>query len=353
MPDVEDHLPPHLVTQYVFLDTEAFHSLGFDWTGRALAKLRELARTQRLRLLTTEITQREVSAHIKDRVEEALTAVRKHRNVLTQMRLLGAAELLATPQLAHDYAASAFQEYLAAFPPIHVPLIVSVADVVADYFEQRPPFSDKKKAEFPDAFVIASLAAWCEANKATAYVVSRDPDLRSACHRHARLIHTETVNDLISRAVVSETIHNGLISALQESDQLADMLTDRIVGLKARTSPSSFYYTAHSISADGRVRHARVQEISHAAVFESRPPEFVCEIECAVELDLDIEVEQLPDNEGRRSLFGERSLTITQTFGAEVDVNYDPDSQEIDVNSVHISDDIIELDPRELGRALF
>ena len=349
----EDQPPPHLVSQYVFLDTEAFHSLGFDWSGRALAKLRELAKTQRLRLLTTEITQREISAHINDLVEGALAAVRKHRATLTQMRLQGVAEMLAAPQVARDYAANAFQEYLAAFPPVHVPLAGSAADILADYFEQRPPFSDKKKTEFPDAFVIASLVAWCEANKKTAYVVSRDPDLKNACQRHPSLIQIDSVNDFISRAVVSEKIHNGLIGALQDSSQLADMLTDHIVGLKARTPTSSFHSTAHSLSASGRVRRARVQDIPHAAVFESKPPEFICEIECSVELDLDLEVDKLPDDDGRWPIFGDRTITTTQTFLAEIDVNYDPESGEIDVNSIYISDDIIDLDPRELSRALF
>ena len=33
----------HLLTRYVFIDTEAFRKARFDWTGRMLSKLVEFA----------------------------------------------------------------------------------------------------------------------------------------------------------------------------------------------------------------------------------------------------------------------------------------------------------------------
>jgi hypothetical protein len=43
--DVSDESPAqHLVTKYVFIDTEAFRKEGFDWTGKTLSRLVEFAK---------------------------------------------------------------------------------------------------------------------------------------------------------------------------------------------------------------------------------------------------------------------------------------------------------------------
>jgi hypothetical protein len=42
---------------------------------------------------------------------------------------------------------------------INVPLASDIKGLLADYFARRPPFSDKKRFEFPDAISIASIRA--------------------------------------------------------------------------------------------------------------------------------------------------------------------------------------------------
>jgi len=52
---------------------------------------------------------------------------------------------------------AAFDAFLARTNAVNVPLISDVKSVLEDHFARRPPFSTKKKAEFPDAISIASI----------------------------------------------------------------------------------------------------------------------------------------------------------------------------------------------------
>ena len=74
----------YLLTKYVFIDTEAFRKEGFDWTGKTLSKLIEFARQGHLRLLTTEVTKREITSQLHEMLAEATAALKKYEVVLRQ-----------------------------------------------------------------------------------------------------------------------------------------------------------------------------------------------------------------------------------------------------------------------------
>jgi hypothetical protein len=74
----------HLLTRYVFIDTEAFRKARFDWTGRMLSKLVEFAKQGHLRLLTTEVTKREITSRLRELLADAAAALKKHEIVLRQ-----------------------------------------------------------------------------------------------------------------------------------------------------------------------------------------------------------------------------------------------------------------------------
>ena len=60
--------------------------------------------------------------------------------------------------------------------------------VFAAYFGQKPPFGrGKKKSEFPDAFAVAALGAWCSKESSELYIVSGDADMRGACNENGPL----------------------------------------------------------------------------------------------------------------------------------------------------------------------
>jgi hypothetical protein len=74
----------HLLTRYVFIDTEAFRKARFDWTCKTLSKLVEFARQGHLHLLTTEVTKGEVTSQLRELLADAAASVKKHEIVLQQ-----------------------------------------------------------------------------------------------------------------------------------------------------------------------------------------------------------------------------------------------------------------------------
>ena len=74
-----------LKTRNVFLDTQAYDNNSLHFAGPALKKLRELASAGFLKLLITEVVDREVRQHVQNYVSSALVShgrLRKHVGML-------------------------------------------------------------------------------------------------------------------------------------------------------------------------------------------------------------------------------------------------------------------------------
>jgi PIN domain len=160
----------HLRTKYVLIDTQAFRKARCDWNGRSLSKIVDLAKQDRLSLLVTDVTVREVKSQLDELLAAASSALSKHSVILDQLGASLAVERIRDQTAALGTLEAAFDEFLKSANVVHVPLISDVQGVLEDYFARRPPFSTKKKAEFPDAISIASVRFWCEQNRATAYI---------------------------------------------------------------------------------------------------------------------------------------------------------------------------------------
>jgi hypothetical protein len=222
-----------LQTEYVFVDTEAFVRARFDWEGIALSRLVDFAKEGHLRLLTTDITKREVRNHLRELLNEAIKAAGKHAIVLRQ---LDAAKVI---DIVRDSGAMAkleagFENFLKATKAIEVPLAATMDGIFADYFSRRPPFSDGKKAEFPDAVVVASIRAWCTKRGTKAYVVSGDPDLKACCSESGPLLFAASIEDIISQATVSSELLNVLQAAISADEALIESLSDQLRELPVR-----------------------------------------------------------------------------------------------------------------------
>jgi hypothetical protein len=108
MPENENGAP-HLLTKFVFIDTQAFRRARADWDGRTLPKLIEFAKQGQLRLLVTDVTVREVKSQLQELLAEARSSLVKHSGVLKQLgaslaidRVLDQATALSTLEAAFD-----------------------------------------------------------------------------------------------------------------------------------------------------------------------------------------------------------------------------------------------------------
>ncbi|MFD6211418.1 PIN domain-containing protein [Peribacillus sp. NPDC060253] len=66
---------------------------------------------------------------------------------------------------------------------------VSPAFIFKMYFKDIPPFSKKKRDEFPDAFSLVALENWFKRQDEKVRIVSDDGDLKNYCEESHTLIY--------------------------------------------------------------------------------------------------------------------------------------------------------------------
>jgi hypothetical protein len=331
----------HLRTQFVFIDTQAFRKTRFDWSGRSLSRLVELTRQGKLRLLVTDVTAREVKSQLREVLAEANASLSKHSVLLQQLGASSAIDRVRDQSTALSSLEAAFDQFLQHTRVINIPLISDLIGVLDDYFARRPPFSTKKKSEFPDAISIASVRLWCEQNRATAYIVSEDGDLRACCSESGPLFHAESINDIISRATVSQELHDALEKALNGSEYLSDTLVEKIEeSATVETSSSSGDWQVTTAEIDG-VPSVRIISVR---VLDQENLKFTCELEVEAEIQVFI-IAQRERRGLETETFEGRHLRRTKIayFYPEVVVHFDPSTGDLEFDSIYVPEQAVEV----------
>lgn len=353
---MSENLPgQHLRTNYVFVDTQAFRKAQFDWTGRLLSKLTEFAKETNLQLLITDITKGEVKSQLREGLNDAVASLKKHNVVLQQVGA-GAIVEAASGDAAFAALESAFEKFLKDTRAIDVPITADLRGIFDDYFNHRPPFSEKKKSEFPDAVVISSLLAWCNSRKATAYIVSGDPDLKACCSEAGPLFYAESVGDIISQATVSKDLHTALEKALCDNERLGDLLTEQIKEMEIKGSRSIVSHRGNIANFSGKIYGIDDISIHYVNVLEQEDKTFTCEIELEALLCLDLDIE----TEGEYRGYGDEydydppahynmSQSVWHIFSAEVIAVFDQnDSQAMEIESVYVHGNTVDIRPDQI-----
>jgi hypothetical protein len=269
-----------LKASFVYADTQAYRELQMDWNGRILRKLRDLSRTRVVRLLVTDITKREVKDKLREKIQDTVNCLRKAEIILRQLDLDHALSKLKDEEPAVERLAVGFEDYLRACDSIVIPLSVDLSNILDDYFHRRAPFGHgKKKTEFPDAFVVSSLKAWCLKTNNSIYVVSRDGDLKNCCSMDGPLIHAETIAEIISSATVREEIERTLTKALDESPTFHDLISKELQTLRPESSESIEF--ASQPQLDSFIVH----EVN---VIERRDDYFLTNVELEIEFTVEL-----------------------------------------------------------------
>lgn len=120
--------------------------------------------------------------------------------------------------IARDRIGTYFRETGAAIIPYSD---TKIDDVMDAYFDHRPPFSGKKKAEFPDAVALISLENWALSLGAMIAVVSDDNDWKEYCDRSDVLKHFKSTPEAIvairgQSAELVEQVRNTLLTLQKE-----------------------------------------------------------------------------------------------------------------------------------------
>jgi hypothetical protein len=190
----------------VFIDTTEFSDKGFDLKNPAFAEFLKLCKNGQLRLLTTEITKREIEQGIKIIAEKSCDAIKQAGDAARILKIPEAAFIkeLSEKLKPADFAKKNQIEMEEFFRECKAVTLFPRADAIGKvfelYFDRKAPFgSGKKKAEFPDAFVLQALDAVPTPNHEVVYVISRDEDIKSACSpKNPSLQHVQSLDHLLN-----------------------------------------------------------------------------------------------------------------------------------------------------------
>ncbi len=180
------HVPTSL-----YIDTEFFKRNGLRFDKKAFKALAGTFAKGGLRLLVPAIMERELLRHFARDAEKAADAViNAHKaypvNNLALSELPSQEELKTKCIEEMNRQWSFFKEH---FIIEKLPIVGNLEDVVDWYFEIRPPFSEKKSKEFPDAFIISALDQYHKQHHANIAVIGLDGDFCQACASRRYILH--------------------------------------------------------------------------------------------------------------------------------------------------------------------
>jgi hypothetical protein len=175
----------NLVTKNVFIDSSIYISRNFQFNDRLLGRIAWLASEGFVKLFISEIVIKEVNRKIELSLKEAETSLnslknkcRILRNVPDYKPIFDTSSLAA----ANDKIKNNFEDFIKETKSKVLSLEeVSVGQLVKNYFNHNPPFSEGKKDEFPDAINLLAIEDWCIKNNQEMYIISSDNDLKQYC----------------------------------------------------------------------------------------------------------------------------------------------------------------------------
>jgi hypothetical protein len=175
----------------VYIDTEFFKRNGLRFDTQAFTVFKDTFAKGGLRLLVPAIMERELFRHFEREGEKAAESVVKAHKTYPIYNL-SLAGIPSKDDLKSQCIAemnrqwSSFKEH---FVVETLPIVGSLDDVVDWYFEIKPPFSEKKPKEFPDAFIFSVLDQHYEQHHANIAVIGLDDDFIQACANRRYIQH--------------------------------------------------------------------------------------------------------------------------------------------------------------------
>lgn len=210
----------------VIVDTNAYYKVGFDFLGIRSSTIKlfmEALKSKSIGLLNHPILEQELMVHLDDskvisKMIIAQNTIRKNRDFLSEN--IFKADYALDKFLKYDFR-EAIIECFKSFYKDAINLEYPKCDLIfSKYFLRQPPFSNKKKEEFPDAFVLQSLADYINKNLSEmVLVISDDNDWKSSLNYYHNIVLCKTIPEAInvinhSSFILSDTDINDIISKL-------------------------------------------------------------------------------------------------------------------------------------------
>ncbi|MGA7438338.1 MAG: PIN domain-containing protein [Luteibacter sp.] len=188
----------------VCVDTSTYERLDFAFGTNVLGRLSSL-KDAHITLLMVDLIEREVISHLTQKAQDNVAGLRRAMRSARNHGLVDE-NVIAAYDFADFDATQHARDHLDAFIADSGAEVIKAADhtnvqrLIEDYFEQRPPFGDKKKKnEFPDALALGALEQWAKNAGKRVLVVSHDNDWMTFAEASDQLLCGPTLTDLLAK----------------------------------------------------------------------------------------------------------------------------------------------------------
>ncbi|HEX8430550.1 MAG TPA: PIN domain-containing protein [Longimicrobium sp.] len=201
-----------LQTKNVFVDTNIHVAAKFAYAQGSLARLANVGNASIATVFDTSVDRGEILSNMKDLAQDASDALKKFTRTAPSLAAStdpAIAALFQGPDATRIEAIGhgEYTAFRARAKARDLPLAEkAVHDIFSRYFDRLAPFSEKKRSEFPDAFIVATLSEWCWREAELMYVVSADSGFREAALAmgRGRLIPLERLEEFLDLVVSAE-----------------------------------------------------------------------------------------------------------------------------------------------------
>ncbi len=180
----------------VFIDTNIYEQLGYNFDDRnqILKSFKKLIEEKEVHNVMISVIDGEIKAHLENRIIENKKGIKKHCKWITEI----IDEDVINEKLSKD------KKDYEKFKENTKTEIIKISDIDAEiilekYFKIQPPFENKKRNEFKDAFFVEAISNYIKKNLNTRYVViTKDEGVQKAIQglRNSRIEIVSSIQQL-------------------------------------------------------------------------------------------------------------------------------------------------------------
>ena len=190
----------------IYLDTSIFEANNFLESKR-INEILKLAEEGEIQIVLPVITYYETRNRAIKNIKEANNRFKKYRDETRTLRNIASLKDRFEPLDEETCIKEFLEEFEARLSAancvfLEYPL-VNIGSVFEKYFGEDYPFGGgNKKHEFPDAFALLTIEAWCAKEKVKCFVFSNDKDLLN--YKSNLLVIVESYEKFLDKTLIGK-----------------------------------------------------------------------------------------------------------------------------------------------------
>lgn len=179
----------------LFIDTNIFDESSYNFQSASIKAFRQAIKSKSMKLVLPDPIEREINRHISERSQTAANSLKNAARTAPFLKQLDGWPLKdkSKSELAYVLEEQVQKELKDFYKSFKVYKLgyeqIDLNEIMNWYDWKNPPFSEKKKKEFPDAFCVAILNQHYKQTNEYIAVISLDKDLKNVCDKHKHLLY--------------------------------------------------------------------------------------------------------------------------------------------------------------------